>query len=101
MFYGIVYVTYSATRLVNVTLNIMLNVYLFQSFPEGLLILFLAVFFLVTGCTKTDFQCDNGTCLPLQLLCNSITDCANWKDEGVQVCGKPTSSVSCLCSSLC
>ena len=40
----------------------------------------------LTGCSGSEFQCDNNNCIPSSQVCDGNNDCRDSSDE--QICGK-------------
>ena len=36
---------------------------------------------IIKGCTKDDFKCDNGECVPSEWICDGECDCSDESDE--------------------
>ena len=47
-----------------------------------------------TGCSGAQYECDNGDCVPSEVLCDGKDDCTDDSDE--EYCGKTNSSWSTL-----
>lgn len=41
----------------------------------------------VTCDPLTQFECSEGSCIPLSSVCNKNRDCIGWEDENAELCG--------------
>ena len=53
----------------------------FVSFPCSWSLLFMCLFLSLVACSASQFECDNGECVPGSFRCDIISDCSDNSDE--------------------